>query len=218
MRIESWAWNAARQHLQDTEIGLMMHRVLQAPSWNPSDTERSYILRAMRFDNRSHALQVGEWETLVEAFIEVINDLLAVGPTAPPQWVQPNDQLTHRGLLLRPIGGVFNMVMFESRLAAFMWMHDTVRDWSDASANNPTSSAIFDIGPGGDQDATIEATRLLMLLSIHGEGAAHGRISFRQMSATALLVTVHPPVPAPWDGMMIDATEASWRMHLLEDF
>lgn len=110
------------------------------------------------------------------------------------------------------------MVMFESRLAAFMWMHDTVRDWGKASANNPTSSAIFDIGPGGDQDATIEAARLLMLLSVRGEGAAHGRISFRQMSAIALLVTVHPPVPAPWDGMMIDATEAYWRMHLLEDF
>jgi hypothetical protein len=110
------------------------------------------------------------------------------------------------------------MAMQSARLAAFMWMYDTIRSWGRHAIKNPSSSVVFQIGPCGDEDTRLPVARMMMYFSIHGHGAAHGRISFDQMNTSALIVTVNPPLLAPWGDSMINAPEAWWRQRLLRHF
>jgi hypothetical protein len=110
------------------------------------------------------------------------------------------------------------MAVPSGRLAAFMWMHDTVRNWATHSINSPRSTTVFQVGPSSDENTRLHVARMMMYLSICGHGASHGRISFDQLNTSALIVTVNPPLPAPWGDTMINAPEAWWRKHLLHHF
>jgi hypothetical protein len=59
---------------------------------------------------------------------------------------------------------------------------------------------------------------MMVYLGICDHRAALGRISFNHVVASALIVTVNPPLPAPWGDRMIDVSEAWWRQHLLCHF
>jgi hypothetical protein len=213
-RIEIWAWNVAMQESQDDEARRMMQERPQAPLWQPSLLETATISRLLRRYHSMHAVTNTQWEALITADTESIEEFLADGPAIRPE----RSQWTHNGVLLRPVGGVFNMAVHSGRLEAFLWMHDTVRNWGNHSINSPRSSAVFQIGPGGDEDTRVHVARMMVYLGIRGHRAALGRISFNHVVASALIVTVNPPLPAPWGDRMIDVSEAWWRQHLLCHF
>jgi hypothetical protein len=58
------------------------------------------------------------------------------------------------------------MSLHSGRLEAFMWMHDTVHNWGNHSIDSPRSSAIFQLGPGGDEDTCVHVARMMMYLAV----------------------------------------------------
>jgi hypothetical protein len=202
------------QESPDDEVRRMVQERLQAPLWKPNFPDAMTINRLLRRYHWTHAVTNSQWEALITAETEIIVDFLADGPAIQPG----RSQWAHNGVLLRLVGGVFNMSVHSGRLAAFMWMHDTVRNWGNHSIDSPRSSAVFQLGPGGDEDTRVHVARMTMYLGLRGHRAALGCISFKQVEVSTLIVTVNPPLPAPWGDKMIDVSEAWWRRHLLSQF
>jgi hypothetical protein len=213
-RIDIWAWNVAMQISADDEFRRLMQMRLQADSWDPHPLEIAILAQVLRRPHPMHAVTDQQWETLARAEPDTITELLAHGPIYPENPPADRSQWTHRGLLLRPVGGVSNMSVPSGRLAAFMWMHDTIRDWDNHFVSDPRNSAIFQVGPGGDEETRRAVGQMMFFLEQRGTNA---RITFDRSSPSALIVRIGLPVPAVVNGNTIDAPEAYWRVLLLGD-
>ena len=122
--------------------------------------------------------------------------------------------ILHDGLLTQPVGGVFNMMDPSQRIQAFIWMCNTTRDWESLSV--PQRSAVFDVGPGGDDLMRLRVSDMVDERYVRG-GFEHFR--FFPMQHAGVLVTAGPlrSVEAQ-DGSVFVPGEAYWRRVLLREF
>ncbi|GAB7332685.1 hypothetical protein MBLNU13_g04435t2 [Cladosporium sp. NU13] len=98
------------------------------------------------------------------------------------------------------------------RVAAFMWMHDSVRAYQKSSYISMENVAVFDMGP--TEEPRLFGAMLMAYLFLFGESATGDRFSFKRIAGNALLVELHPPVKIYGrpDALY---SEAFWRQELL---
>jgi len=192
--IETWTRNLVFQHGGGRDIS---NEELRANSWAIFGLYRP-----------EHAVPEQEWTALYEA--ARITDVFDRRPRQI-SFVEDHEFVTD-GALSQPVAGVFNMISASSRLAAFMWMYNTTRNWDNLRVNQ--RSAVFDVGPGGD-DATL--ARVIELL-MHLRFSRFEHFDFYPMQHAGLLVTASRlgSVEAR-DGSVFLPGEAYWRRVLLRE-
>ena len=210
----SWSFNVAMQSLETDDLGQELLRrallpaharhVLRRPQYND-------VVALLRQHSPVHAVPEREWEALVSGRPggEQVRDLLVDGPQGENH---PTHDFLDRGILREPVGGVFNMMSENSRLEAFLWMMNIIEEW-DANVDNgrPHSSAVFGMGPGGDEDM-----RVLVGWSQSRMHHHDNRFTYTPMQNAGLLVTItRPRRIADVDGTAINPPEAFWRLELL---
>lgn len=142
--IETWTWNVAFQSLRDDPIGQENLRIILEDNGELRWANFEALLRQHRPE---HGVSEQEWAALFQAGMPHIRRLFTWGPDIPMN--NEGSDLLHRGMLTQAVGGVFNMMFPDQRLAAFMWMYNTIRDWENLEPSQ--RSAVFDMGPGGDE-------------------------------------------------------------------
>ena len=107
---------------------------------------------------------------------------------------------------------MFNMATQSGRIAAFMWMHDSVRGYQKSKYISMKNVAVFDMGPT-DEPRLVGAT-LMAYLFLFGESDTGDRFSFKRIAGNALLVELCPPIEIYGrpDALY---SEAFWRQELL---
>jgi hypothetical protein len=220
LHIGSWTWNVTMQSLQNDrprqqQLRLALEQVETdaRPLWDDFEA----LFRQYRPE---HFVQEQDWEVLVQEGMPEIRALFDNGPAEDPEADEPLLRMTaqrslhHWGLLNRPVARVFNMMSRSQRIEAFMWMHNTTRDW-DNTLNTPQRSVVFDMGPGGDDTMRRGIQNMLREL-VWRETFEH--FSFDRMQDNGLLVTAGPlrPVEAQ-DGSVFVPGEAYWRRALLRE-
>jgi hypothetical protein len=117
-----------------------------------------------------------------------IRSLFTCGPDIPID--NGGSDLLHRGMLTQAVGGAFNMMFPAQRLAAFMWMYNTIRDWENLERSQ--RSAVFDMGPGGDEVMRDSVAELMDHMRMKGWFEI---FMFTPMQNAGVLVTVGPSRP-----------------------
>jgi hypothetical protein len=212
--LDTWSWSVAMQSLDDDALGQDLLRRTLMPGHARYALRRPHyrdILALLRQHSTMHAVSEREWQTLVNGRVggEQVRELLVDGP---------QDEVRHhpfldRGMLTQPVAGAFNMMAQNSRLAAFIWMWDTLRDWdNDIDTDSPQSSAVFDLGPGGDEDMRVRVGRLQGTL----RSRRHiDRFEITPMQNAGLLVTIGRPRNIPAQDRIVTPPESFWRLELL---
>jgi len=104
------------------------------------------------------------------------------------------------------------MATQSGRVAAFMWMHDSVRAYRNSNFHSMKNVAVLDMGPT-DEPRLVSAT-LMSYLFLFGKLHTSTRFSFDRLAGNALLVQLHPPIRIRGrpDALY---SEAFWRLELL---
>ena len=211
-----WTWNVAIQTTTDTDLSFVMGNLLRGnpkqPGWSPTRGEYAQVLNAMRAQNPLHRVSDEQWDLIVTDSADQIKRLAAKGPKHAQRHLTPHPTVV-RGLLRQPVGGLFNMATQSGRVAAFMWMHDSVRAYPPNSRYRSIKNvAVFDVGPT-DEPRLVGAT-LMAYLFLFGDSHTMNRFSFKRMAGHALLVELHQPL-AVRDRPDALYSEAFWRQELL---
>lgn len=219
LHIESWTWNVAIQNLQDDATRIQQVRLALGqgePNARPLWDDFEALFRTYRPE---HLVPEQDWEALFQAGMPEIRALFDNGPEDPhpgnPYYNPATGGVLHRGLLIQPVAAVFNMVDRSQRIAAFRWMCNTTRDWETLSI--PQRSAVFDMGPGGDDLMRLRIVETLRQFRLDGN---FEHFTFSQMAHAGLLVTAGPPLGSveAQDGSVFVPGEAYWRRVLLLEF
>ena len=211
-----WTWNVAIQTTTDTDLSFAMGSLLRGnpkqPGWGPTRSEYAQMLNAMRAQNPLHRVSDQQWARIVADSAHEIKRFAAKGPKNSQRHLTPHPTVV-RGLLRQPVAGLFNMATQSGRVAAFMWMHDSVRAYqNNSSFRSMKNVAVFDLGPT-DEPRLVGAT-LMAYLFLFGELHTGTRFSFKRMAGNALLVELGPPIGI---NNRADSlySEAFWRQELL---
>jgi hypothetical protein len=215
---ESWMWNVAIQtfangdHTRFVMVDLLRGNP-QRLYWMPTADESALVLKAMRAKNLLHCVPDEQWDRIAADFAGAIERFVTEGPKGPRRDTTRHPAVT-RGFLSQPVSGLFNMATQSGRVAAFMWMHDSIRGWKNINYRSVTNVAVFDMGPADGDETRHAGAILLAFLYTVGEQHTRGRFSFELMAGNALLVELKAPLPV--DGRP-DAllSEAFWRQELL---
>jgi len=143
--------------------------------WKPTADESALVRKAMRAFNPLHDVTTELWDLIMadSDYASAIERFVAEGPRGSRRDTTRHPAVT-RGFLSQPVSGLFNMATQSGRVAAFMWMHDSVRAWKDIGFRSVANVAVFDMGPDTDDD-TRHTGAMLMASLIHARRAAHAR-------------------------------------------
>ena len=215
---DSWTWNVAMQTLasDDDTRRLMVDLLRGTPSrlyWTPTLEEHSLVLKAMQAQNPLHRVPDDQWDLVVANSTNTIECFVAEGPRGARRDATRHPAVA-RGLLWVPVSGLFNMASQSGRVAAFMWMHDSIRSWENINYRSVKNVAVFDMGPATDDETRFAGANLMAFLFLFGKQHMQGRFSFELMAGNALLVELNPPPPVNGrpDALY---SEAYWRQELL---
>lgn len=212
----SWTWNVAMQTTTDDNLRFLMGDLLRGNPEGlfrtPTRGEHAQVLNAMRSQNPLHRVSEEHWERAVADSAHTIKRYAARGPGNSALGQNTQHPTILRGLLRQPVAGLFNTATQSGRVAAFIWMYDSVRAYQKCNYFSMKNVAVFDMGPT-DEPRLIGAT-LMAYLFLFGELHTNKRFSFKRMAGNALLVELHAPtefVGRP-DALY---SEAFWRQELL---
>jgi hypothetical protein len=212
----SWTWNVAMQTTADNHLRVLMGDLLRGNPEGlyrtPSRSEYAQVLNAMRAQNPLHRVSKEHWKRVIADSADTTKRYAArcPGKNASGQFTQHPTIL--RGLLRQPVAGLFNMATQSGRVAAFMWMHDSVRAYQKSNYVSMKNVAVFDMGP--TEEPRLVGATLMAYLFLFGEFDTGDRFTFKRIAGNALLVELHPPKEIY---MRPDAlySEAFWRQELL---
>lgn len=167
---ETWAWNVAIQNASEPLLLVMQH-VLGVPLPNVPQDQVSTMERLTVLVNLQHGVSLEVWlQTVAEhrheamAFMRGIDFIFEVNVDEEP---------IRSGVLARPIGGVFNLSSASARRDAYEWAQQAYHAWTPATAENPITYAIFDVGPGALEDR-VQAREMVDNLTMLGYVATGG--------------------------------------------
>ena len=205
--VDTWAWNVAMQSLRDDRIGQdHLRMVLGHEDGGSVWADFEALLRGYRPE---HAVPEQEWAELYQAGLPQIHRLFDNGPQDPG--LARASEFLDNGMLTQSVGGVFNMMSPASRLDAFMWMYNTTRDWENLDVSQ--RSAVFDMGPGGDDFMRGHVADLMGDLRLR---RWREMFTFIPMHNAGILVTMKAPTTLEDDdGSVLGSTEAWWRVVLV---
>lgn len=216
LHIETWTWNVTMQNLrndrtrqQQLRLALELEQSFRRPLW---DNNFEALFRQY---HPEHSIQEQDWETLVQEGMPQIHDVFNNGPENPGSYYDPTTETDVQllGLLTQPVGAVFNMMSRSQRIQAVVWMCNTTRNWQNLSGSQ--RSAVFDMGPGGDDLMRLHVARILHMLR---EKGVFEHFTFSTMQHAGLLVTAGPlgSVEAQ-DGSVFVPGEAYWRRYIVHE-
>lgn len=212
----SWTWNVAMQTTADDDLRFLMGGLLRGNPEGlyrtPAPKEHAQVLNAMRAPNSLHRVSDEHWDRVVADSANTTKRYAARGPGKNALGQDTQHPTISRGLLRQPVGGLFNMATQSGRIAAFMWMHDSVRGYRESNYISMKNVAVFDMGPT-DEPRLVGAT-LMAYLFLFGESDTRDRFSFKRIAGNALLVELHAPaeIYGRPDALY---SEAFWRQELL---
>lgn len=223
--IGTWTFNLAMQRLRGNLTRQQQLRLVLEDAETDARPLFENFEALVRQYRPEHFVQEQDWEALFESARPDIRAFFDNGPTdgivrqpAPagsiPDPLEQETNLLQRGLLKQPVGAVFNMMSRDQRIAAIRWMCHTTRDWETLSV--PQRSAVFDMGPGEDDQMRLRVVD--MMYGLHREGYFE-HFTFFSMQRAGLLITAGPiePVEAQ-DGSVFVPGEAYWRRIILREF
>jgi hypothetical protein len=170
---ESWTWNVAMQTLANGNHTrfVMVDLLRGSPQrlyWKPTADESALVRKVMRAFNPRHDVTNKLWDLIVADSASAIERFVAEGPKGSRRDTTRHPAVI-RGLLSQPVSGLFNMATQSGRVAAFMWMHDSVRAWKDIGYRSVANVAVFDMGPDTDDDTRHTSAMLMASLDMLGE-------------------------------------------------
>ncbi|KAM0709979.1 hypothetical protein Q7P35_002341 [Cladosporium inversicolor] len=180
LHADVWAWNTAIQTTTDNDLSFVMGSLLRRnpkqPGRTPTSEDRSRIFNAMRAQNPIHGVSDEQWDRIVADSTHKLKRFAAKGPKDSQRRLNPHPTVI-KGLLRQPVGGLFNMATQSGRVAAFMWMYDSVRTYQNNNKYRTMKNvAVFDMGPS-DEPRLVGAT-LMSYLFLFGELHTITRFSF----------------------------------------
>lgn len=201
----TWTWNVAVQAESDSETAEVLDDERYPVTW-PDKT----VHQSMQAWHPVHELDHAAWYNLVANYERSFDRFETNGPDRGQDLV--HHPALRQSLLARPVGGVFNMATYAGRMAAFVWMFDSVRTWTHDTRDSLKNTAVFDMGPVDGSRNT--GAKLMTFFCLDGESTLSERFSFVRMQKNGLLVTLNPPVEVPGreDALI---SEAYWRLELL---
>ena len=178
----------------------------------PTPEEHTQVLNAMRAQNPLHRVSDEHWERVVADSANTTKRYANRGPGKNALGKDTQHPTILKGLLRQPVAGLFNMATQSGRVAAFMWMHDSVRAYQKSNYVSMKNVAVFDMGP--TEEPRLVGATLMVYLFLFGEFDTGDRFTFKRIAGNALLVELHPPHEIY---MRPDAlySEAFWRQELL---
>lgn len=212
----SWTWNVAMQTTADDSLRFLMGDLLRGNPEGlyrtPTRNEHAQVFNAMRTHNSLHRVSEGDWERAVADSAHSIKRYAGRGPGKNALGQATQHPTILRGLLRQPVAGLFNMAIQSGRVAAFMWMHDSIRAYQKTNFVSMQNVAVFDLGP--TKEPRLVGATLMAYLFLFGELQTNNRFSFKRIAGNGLLVELHPPVEVYGrpDALY---SEAFWRQELL---